>query len=156
MIDELLSNWWASFKVNSAALSTHCWLSPSLSLVLFQHSITLHLHQSVFFFFSHPLPPIVSISASLSSPVSISLPLLCPISLSLLFFLFPLLSVASSSRHSPFLQPLMVSLHRSLWQLSRSVSLCHSFFFTSSPVFFFFVCPVLVVSLLLGVYLSGS
>lgn len=52
MIDELLSNWWASFKVNSGSLSTRCWLS-SLTVLLFQHSITFHLHQSAFLLCFH-------------------------------------------------------------------------------------------------------
>lgn len=96
MIDESLSNWWASFKVNSGALSTRCWLSP-LFLAFFKPSITFHLHQSAFLLFFTPSAAwSFSISPSLSSPVSIS----CALSHSV--FLFSLLSVAPSSHLSPF------------------------------------------------------
>lgn len=57
-----------------------CLPSLSLSLVLFQHSITFHL-----FFFTPTATYLLNLSLSLSSPMSISLPLLCPISFSFTF-----------------------------------------------------------------------
>lgn len=146
MIDESLSNWWASFKVNSGTLSTRCWLSP-LFLAFFKPSF--HLHQSAFLLFSHPVLP----DPSLFLPLS---PLQCQSPVP-----YPTPSFSSLSYRWPhpaifllFFWPLMVSSHKSLCQLSRSVSLYHS----PSPLSCrsFFYCPIHIVSHSLGVSLSGS
>lgn len=101
-----------------------CLLSLSLSLAVstFDHFLSPPICFSCFY--SHPLPPIFSISPPISSPMSISLPLSCPISFSFTFSSFySLLSVAPSSHLSPFLWPLTVSSHKSLCRLYVSLSI---------------------------------
>ena len=115
-----------------------CLLSLFLSLLLFQQSITFHLHQSVFLLppFPHPLPPIFPISPSLCSLQRRSL---CPVSLSFTSSSSSPRSLISGPIQPSFLPflfgPLTVSSHKSLCQLSDGrlfVSLCHSLFLSLS------------------------
>ena len=148
MIDESLSIWWASFKVNSGSLSTRCWLS-SLSLFL---SLSLSLAVSMVYHFP---PPPVCFSSSLPTPTAtylphLSLPPLSPASitlprLALLHLPLPplslsLLSLAPSSHlsclfYSASLRVITQIALSALWWETLLVSLSLSFFSFS-------LCPI--------------
>lgn len=125
MMDESLSNWWASFKVNSGALSTCCWLSP-LSLSCCFNILSLSVSTNPFFllFFPHDR---CHLSSQSRPPSPLPRQSLVPwlsftSSSSFLSYLWPHPAV-----FAPFLWPLKVSMHKSPCQCV-CVSLSLSFF----------------------------
>lgn len=120
------------------------------SFLLFLNLLSLSISTNLLFSFFHTQCCLILLYFSLSLLSSVNL--LCPISLRL--SLLSLIAGPIQPSFSFFFWPLMVSSHKSLCQLSRSVSLYHS----PSPLSCrsFFYCPIHIVSHSLGVSLSGS
>lgn len=120
-----------------------CLLSLSFAVSTFYHfpSPPICFSSS----YSHPPPPISSISPSVSSPMSISLPLSCPIS--------PSFTFSSSSLSYLWPHPAIVLL---FFGLSRCHRTNHSVSSICLSITLFFLSPLLIVSLSPGVSLPGS
>lgn len=148
MIDESLSLRWAGFKLNSASIELQLIVLPAPSplrppprpprsssrLSPFQHSITFHLHQSVFFLFFTPTAAYLR-HLYLSTPflLSICLALSCRPSHALTHVIY------GSIRPSLFLSlesdGAFAHTHKNAQSASRFMCLCLALRF---PIFLFF------------------